>query len=186
MDRHIRQYFKFPAGSINVFTLLSTSLFLAIFDRFLWPLWRTLVGKSLTPLQLISIGHARRWRVHLRANVGFLASATNGCGWNWRGISFSRASGIVLSKFPNSLRSLSSAMIALLIGVSFYLGTALVHFVRRVTNWLPNNINDGGKLDYMYWVLVGVGVINFCYYLVCAWFYKYQPTEEQMHDSNSE
>ena len=65
-------------------------------------------------------------------------------------------------EFPTSLKSTSTAMIALIIGISFYLSTALIDLVRRVTGWLPDNINDG-RLDNVYWLLVVGGVINFGY-----------------------
>ena len=80
-------------------------------------------------------------------------------------------------EFPTSLKSTSTAMIALIIGISFYLSTALIDLVRRVTGWLPDNINDG-RLDNVYWLLVVGGVINFGYYLVCAYLYEYQNVEK--------
>ena len=76
-----------------------------------------------------------------------------------------------------SLKSTSTAMIALIIGISFYLSTALIDLVRRVTGWLPDNIN-AARLDNVYWLLVVGGVINFGYYLVCASLYKYQDVEK--------
>ena len=79
-------------------------------------------------------------------------------------------------EFPMSLKSTSTAMIALIIGISFYLSTALIDLVRRVTGWLPDNIN-AARLDNVYWLLVVGGVINFGYYLVCASLYKYQDVE---------
>ena len=45
--------------------------------------------------------------------------------------------------------------------------------VRRATGWLPNDINQG-RMDIVYWVLFVIGFVNFGYYLVCAWLYKYQ------------
>lgn len=57
MDRHVGHHFQIPAGSILVFVLISTPLFLALFDKILFPTWRNLAGKSLTPLQRIGVGH---------------------------------------------------------------------------------------------------------------------------------
>ncbi|KAF3966041.1 hypothetical protein CMV_009823 [Castanea mollissima] len=87
-------------------------------------------------------------------------------------------------EFPMALRSTSTAMIAMIIGIAYYLSTALIDLVRRVTGWLPNNINNG-RLDNVYWLLVVVGVLNFGYYLVCAYLYKYQNVEKEEEDSNS-
>lgn len=40
-------------------------------------------------------------------------------------------------QLPQSLRSTSTAMISMLIGIVFYLSTALIDQVRRSTHWLP-------------------------------------------------
>lgn len=79
-------------------------------------------------------------------------------------------------EFPDSLKSLSTAMIFLIIAVAFYLSTALIDLVRNV-GWLPDDINYG-RLDNVYWVLVVIGVLNFGYYVVCACLYKNQSVEE--------
>jgi len=75
-------------------------------------------------------------------------------------------------------------MIALIIGISFYLSTAVIDLVRRVTGWLPDNINDG-RVDNVYWAVVVVGVVNFFYYLVCSSLYKYQNVEKGADENSS-
>ncbi|KAK9123545.1 hypothetical protein Sjap_013147 [Stephania japonica] len=79
-------------------------------------------------------------------------------------------------EFPKSLRSTSTAMIALLMGIGYYLGTAIVDLFRRVTDWVPNDINNG-RLDNVFWVLVVVCAINLGYFLNCATCYKYKNFE---------
>ncbi|KAI8016066.1 Protein NRT1/ PTR FAMILY 2.6 [Camellia lanceoleosa] len=86
-------------------------------------------------------------------------------------------------EFPLLLKSTSTALVALLIGIAFYLSTAMVGVVWRVTSWLPDNINDG-RIDNVYWVLSLVAVLNFGYYLVCAWLYKYQDVEDVVDDDD--
>ena len=76
-------------------------------------------------------------------------------------------------EFPAALKSTATAMVAMFIGLAYYLSTALVGVVRRATGWLPNDINQG-RMDIVYWVLFVIGFVNFGYYLVCAWLYKYQ------------
>ena len=39
-------------------------------------------------------------------------------------------------EFPTSLRSTSTAIISLLIAISFYLSTALIDLIRRTTTWI--------------------------------------------------
>ncbi|KAI6669342.1 hypothetical protein NL676_004227 [Syzygium grande] len=78
---------------------------------------------------------------------------------------------LYFQEFPANLSNSATAMVAATIGISYYLSTVLVDLVRRSTGWLPENLNDG-RLDRMYWLLAGVGMANFGYYLVCAKLYK--------------
>jgi peptide/histidine transporter 3/4 len=64
-------------------------------------------------------------------------------------------------------------MISMIVGIAFYLNTALIDQVRRSTDWLPDDINHG-KVDNVYWMLVLFEGINFVYYLFCSAFYKYE------------
>ncbi|XP_004308812.1 PREDICTED: probable nitrate excretion transporter 6-like [Fragaria vesca subsp. vesca] len=76
-------------------------------------------------------------------------------------------------EFPKSLRSTSTAMISLLIGIGYYLSTAVTDLVDRTTNWLPDDINQG-RLDNVFWMLVVICVVNFGYFITCAKFFVYQ------------
>ncbi|XP_033515949.1 protein NRT1/ PTR FAMILY 2.7-like [Nicotiana tomentosiformis] len=57
MDRHIGPHFQIPAGSIPVIILISTAIFLTIFDRLLFPMWEKLTSQSVTPFKRIGAGH---------------------------------------------------------------------------------------------------------------------------------
>ncbi|KAL6967381.1 hypothetical protein U1Q18_033189 [Sarracenia purpurea var. burkii] len=59
-------------------------------------------------------------------------------------------------EFPTSLKSTSTALVAMFFGLAFFLSTGVVGLVRRATSWLPNNINQG-RMDNVYWVLFGLG-----------------------------
>lgn len=58
-------------------------------------------------------------------------------------------------EFPMSLRSMATEVI---VGIAYYLGTALIDLVQRVTGWLPDDVNRG-RLDSVYWMVV---VIDGC------------------------
>ncbi|KAL6967364.1 hypothetical protein U1Q18_033175 [Sarracenia purpurea var. burkii] len=206
MDRHLGPHFQIPAGSILVFESIFVCIGLFLFDRLIWPFWRKLRRRSPTPLQLIGVGHVlnaagmavsaivetkRRnvartaaahhqllqgggvapisafWLVPQLAIVGVAAS-----------FHFPEQVALYYQEFPSSLKSMSTAVIGLIAGIAFYLSTAVIGCVRRVTGWLPDNINDG-KVDYVFWMLVAVGVVNFGYYLVCAILYKYRNLETE-------
>lgn len=205
MDRHLGQHFKIPAGSMIVVVLISTSIFLVLIDRFLHPTWRKLTGQPPSALQRIGVGHVlnvlgmavsalveskRLKMVHesqpnsivpMLALWLFPQLVLVGIG---EAFHFPGQVALYYQEFPASLRSTSTAMISLIIGISFYLSTAIIDLLRRVTSWLPDNINNG-RLDNVYWALTVAGLLNFGYYLVCARWYKYQNVEKEVADHDS-
>ncbi|KAF2318607.1 hypothetical protein GH714_009339 [Hevea brasiliensis] len=208
MDRHLGPHFKVPPGSFLVFNLVATALSIFMIDRFLLPAWQNLICQTLTPLQRIGIGHvinilamvvsalieSRRLHVVQTHNTNgtpgssivpmsglwlVLPLAIVGVG---EGFHFPGQVALYYQEFPSSLRSTSTAMISLLIGIGFYLGTAITNLVRRSTGWLPNNNINDGRLDNVFWLSAVIGVVNFGYYLVCAKLFKYQNVEK--HDDH--
>ncbi|XVF20189.1 hypothetical protein REPUB_Repub11eG0176400 [Reevesia pubescens] len=209
MDRHLGSNFKIPAASIIVVILLSSSIFIALFDRFLFPTWQKLIGRPLTPLQRIGVGHvidlismaisalveSKRLETvhdhHLEAQHGaivpmkvwwlFPQLVVVGIGDAFH---FPGQVALYYQEFPVSLRSTATAMVSLVVGIAFYVSTALVDLIRNVTGWLPPNINNG-RLDNLYWILVTAGALNFIYFLVCAKLYKYQNIEKEADATTS-
>ncbi|WMV35841.1 hypothetical protein MTR67_029226 [Solanum verrucosum] len=202
MNRHIEPNFQIPAGSVLVFVLLSTALFLAPFDKFVLPTWKNLTGKSLTPLQRIGIGHVLNFLSmgvsalveSKRLNVAKSNEGSNIVPMSvlWlvpqlvivgiaEAFHFPGQVSLYYQEFPITLKNMATAIISVLVGISFYLATALIDIVRRTSTWLPGNINNG-RLDNVYWILVIGGVVNFGYYVTCAWYYKYQNLNEVDHN----
>ncbi|RDY09166.1 Protein NRT1/ PTR FAMILY 3.1, partial [Mucuna pruriens] len=83
---------------------------------------------------------------------------------------------------PESMRSSATALYCITSAIGNYTGTLLVSLVHKYTgqdtNWLPDRNLNRGRLDYYYFLVSGIQVINLIYYLVCAWFYTYKPLEE--------
>lgn len=198
MDRHLGSSFKIPASTMQIFILMSTSITIIFIDRLIFPLWEKIIGGRspvLTPLKRIGIGHlmtilsmavsalveSRRLKiVHQKGAepmsvlwlVPGLAIAGIGEGFHFPGnVSF------YYQEFPVSLKSTSTAIVAMFIGIAFYLGNAVMDLVRKTTDWLPDDINKG-RLDYVFWACCVVGAINFGYYLVCVSMYKYHNVEK--------
>ncbi|XP_051124792.1 protein NRT1/ PTR FAMILY 2.3-like [Andrographis paniculata] len=185
-DRHLGpgRHFQFPAGSMIIFTFLATVVCLGLFGHCLWPLWKRVTGKQVTSLQQLGLGHAltigsmavsalvesKRRRAQSPISVLWLVPqmAIVGSG---EACHFPGQVRFYYQEFPSSLKSMSTAMISMLIGIGFYLSTALVDLVRRATAWLPDDI-DEGRVDNVYWMLVVIGVLNFGYFLGCCWFFK--------------
>ncbi|KAH6765596.1 hypothetical protein C2S52_016579 [Perilla frutescens var. hirtella] len=192
-NRHLSRTFEFPAATILVFSLISTAIGVAFIDHCFRPLWKITAGENpITPLQQIGIGHVfniasmavsalvesrRRSSAvsgHLMSVVWLVPQmVVVGIG---EAFHFPGQVGLYYQKFPTCLKSLSTAMVAMLIGVAFYLSTAVLAFIRRITDWLPDDINNG-RVDYVYWVMVVIGIINFAYFILISWSYQYKNGE---------
>ncbi|EXC33223.1 Nitrate excretion transporter 1 [Morus notabilis] len=206
MDVHLGPHFKIPASSILVLVLITTSIFLTLIDHLLCPTWQKLTRHSPTPLQQIGLGHvlnilsmvvsalveSKRLRVaHNLANSNIVPMLAvwlfpqlklAGIG---EAFHFPGQVSLYYQEFPASLRNTATAMVSMVIGIAFYLSTALIDLVRRVTAWLPDDMNRG-RLDNVYWTVVVIGVLNFGYYLVCAKLYKYQNNVDHEQVVNTE
>ncbi|GMN24538.1 hypothetical protein TIFTF001_000601 [Ficus carica] len=200
MDRHLGLLFKFPAGSTLVLVQITVNISLTLIDRLLFSTWRNLTHRSPTLLQRIGLGHmlnilsmavsalVESKRLKAVALAQAAADSTNnnivpmmalwlfpqlilvGIGGAFY---FQGQIALYYQEFPVPLRNTATAMASMVVGIAFYLSPALIDLVRRVTGWLPDNINIG-RLDNVYWMLVVIGVLNFGYFLVCAKLYRYQ------------
>ncbi|XP_058199680.1 protein NRT1/ PTR FAMILY 2.6-like isoform X1 [Rhododendron vialii] len=194
MNRHIGPHFKIPAGSMLVFIMVSCCIALIFIERFFFPMWQKVAGRFPPPLQRIGIGHVlcalsmavsaivESKRLEKAHNIGANSIVPMSVLWlvpqlalagMGEAFHFPGNNAFLYQEFPLALKSTATAMVAMMIAIAFYLSTAVVGIVQKVTNWLPDNINEG-RMDKVYWVCFGLGGVNFVYYLGCAWFYKYQ------------
>lgn len=198
LDRHLGPRFSLPAGSLVVSSLSATAVCIVLLDRCFYPAWLKLLGRPLTPLQRVGIGH-----VINAAAMATAALVERRCVAVAQSLDLVHRPGAILPitvlwllppllvvgmgdafhfpgqvalyyrEFPESLRSSATGMMGLVIAVGFYLSTAVVDLVRRATDWLPDNIN-AARLDRFYWTLAAIGVINLGYFILCARRYKYR------------
>ncbi|KAF9597882.1 hypothetical protein IFM89_022094 [Coptis chinensis] len=198
MDRHLGPHLNIPAGTFLVFMLMSTAISLSVMNSFLFPICQKLARRPLSPLQRIGIGHvlniagmalsalieSRRLNkvrshtlTHQPNSIVPMSAfwlvpplAVVGVG---EAFHFPGQVALYYQEFPVLLRSTATAMISLLVAAGFYLSTALINLIQRVTGWLPNNINEG-RIDNVFWLLVVIGCANFAYYITCSMLYKYK------------
>ncbi|KAG1338102.1 protein NRT1/ PTR FAMILY 2.7 [Cocos nucifera] len=177
-----------PAGSVTVFVLTTAALSLPLLDRAAFPAWRAIARHPPSPLQRIAVGHALNavaiagsalveWS-RLRA----LRSDPEPIWVMWlvpplvllglgEAFHFPGQVALYYQEFPETLKSTATAMFAFASGIGFYLSSGLIALVQRMTGWLQDDVNES-RLDNVYWMLAGVGLINFVYFLVCASLYK--------------
>uniref|UniRef100_A0A1J3F227 Protein NRT1/ PTR FAMILY 3.1 n=1 Tax=Noccaea caerulescens TaxID=107243 RepID=A0A1J3F227_NOCCA len=91
---------------------------------------------------------------------------------------------------PESMRSTAMALFWMAISIGNYVSTLLVTLVHKFSakpdgsNWLPDNNLNRGKIEYFYWLITLLQVVNFVYYLWCAKIYTYKPV--QVHHSKED
>ncbi|XP_010535566.1 PREDICTED: protein NRT1/ PTR FAMILY 2.7-like isoform X2 [Tarenaya hassleriana] len=184
MDRRLNPHFKIPAGSLQ-----------------------KLIGRSLTPLQRVGIGHVfnilsmavsaivEAKRLQIVRNGHLLVSSVAPMSVLWLfpplvivgiGEAFHFPGNVALcyQEFPESLKSTATSMTSVVIGICFYVSTALIDLIQRTTEWLPDDINHG-RVDNVYWVLVIGGVLNLCYFLVCSSFFHYRNLGDDDHGQDT-
>ncbi|CAI9105172.1 OLC1v1004034C1 [Oldenlandia corymbosa var. corymbosa] len=207
MDRHFGSTkVSIPAGSIWVSSLISTCITVFLLDRFLYPLWDKYTRRPIKPLQRVGIGHvidiismaalalveAKRLKIVRQHHLQDQDNAIVPMSAFWLVVPFAIAGigeafffpaqvAFYFQEFPTSLKSTSTAFVALYMGIAYYISNGVIDLVRRTTGWLPDDINKG-RLDNVYWLVCILASINFCYFLVCASLYKYRDPEKDTDD----
>ncbi|KAF5959503.1 hypothetical protein HYC85_000712, partial [Camellia sinensis] len=185
MDGHLGPHLKIPAGSFLVFKILATVISLSILDLFVIPMWRKVIGRALTPSQRIETRHVlnilgmviaalvEAKRLHfikthhltyqsdsivpmlaLRLVVPLTIVGI--------GVAFHFQGQITLcyQEFPASLHNTSTTMMSLLVGIGYYLSTAMVDLVRRTTSWLPDNISNAMDAKTLFNLFTKFGIVK--------------------------
>lgn len=91
---------------------------------------------------------------------------------------------------PESMRSTGPALFWLSISAGSYVSTLIVKVVHKYSagpggsNWLPDSNLNRGKLEYLYWLITLLQLLNLIYYMFCAKFYTFKPVEVRKLEDN--
>ncbi|GAA0185530.1 transporter [Lithospermum erythrorhizon] len=78
---------------------------------------------------------------------------------------------------PDAMRSLSSVLNLIIVAFGNFSSSIILTIVTTITTrggnagWIPDNLNQG-HLDYFFWLLAGLSLVNLLIYVVCAKHYK--------------
>uniref|UniRef100_A0A0D6R3B4 Major facilitator superfamily (MFS) profile domain-containing protein n=1 Tax=Araucaria cunninghamii TaxID=56994 RepID=A0A0D6R3B4_ARACU len=160
MNRHLGSHFKIPAGTFGIFTMLTLTFFLPIYDRIVVPYSRrrSKQGQGITLLQRIGMGYAviilsmalaavfETKRRHLAVSNGFQekAKAVVPMSAFWlvpqyavagiaEGFSMIGLIEFLYSQFPENMRSVAGALFFLNLGLGNYISSFLVTVVHKTT-----------------------------------------------------
>lgn len=203
MDRHIGKSFEIPAASLTVFFVGSILLTVPIYDRVVVPIASRLLGnpQGLSPLQRIGVGlvlsimaMASAALVEIKrlktAQVDGLVDKPEvvvpmsvfwlipqfffvGAG---EAFTYIGQLDFFLRECPKGMKTMSTGLFLSTLSLGFFISSVLVSIVHKLTikrPWIADNLNQG-RLDYFYWLLVGLSVVNFMVYVVFARGYVYK------------
>uniref|UniRef100_A0ACD5XD66 Uncharacterized protein n=1 Tax=Avena sativa TaxID=4498 RepID=A0ACD5XD66_AVESA len=200
MDRHLGPHFEIPAGTVTSISFVALALFIPIYDRILVPMARRFtgvesgitvlqrqgVGLAISPISMVVAGLVERKRRNSALSNGGMsqmsvfwltpqlvlmgiAEAFNAVGQ----IEFYN------QQFPEHMLTLAGSLFFITLAGANYLSTAVSSITKRVTSrdghtsWLTEDINLS-KLDYYFYLIAFMGVLNLFYFLICAHYYQYK------------
>ncbi|PQQ12021.1 protein NRT1/ PTR FAMILY 4.5-like [Prunus yedoensis var. nudiflora] len=203
MDTHILG-FKIPGPSIPVIPLLFMFFLIPIYERVFVPIARKFTGipTGIRHLQRIAVGlvlsvismavaaliETRRKSVAIEHNMVDSIEPLPMSVF-WLGLQYAifgaadmfTLVGLLEFFYAESaagMKSLSTAISWCSIAFGYFLSSMVVEVVNKVSGgWLASNNLNRDKLNYFYWLLAGLSVLNFVAYLLCASWYKYKKVE---------
>lgn len=198
--------FKIPPASLSIFDTLSVIFWVPVYDRIIVPLARKFTGhkNGLTQLQRMGVGlfisifamvvaailELIRLRFVRRHNYYELEEIPMTIFWQVpqyfligcaEVFTFIGQLEFFYEQAPDAMRSLCSALALLTNALGQYLSSLLVTIVTNISTkngsvgWIPDNLNYG-HIDYFFWLLAVLSVLNLIVFIVVARLYTYKKT----------
>lgn len=186
---------EIPSGSLSAFLFITILLFTSINEKITVPIARKLTHnvQGLTSLQRVGIGLVfsiiamavsaiveQQRRTEALRNHGMKLSAfwlvpqffLVGAG---EAFAYVGQLEFFIREAPERMKSMSTGLFLSTLSMGFFVSSLLVTIVDKITKktWLQSNLNKG-KLDYFYWLLAALGVINFILFLILASKHQYK------------
>lgn len=183
-----------PAGSLSAFLIITILLFTSLNEKLTVPLARKVTHnvQGLTSLQRVGIGlifsiiamvvsaivekERRESAVKKQTMISafwlvpqfFLVGAGEAFAYVGQLEFFIREA-------PERMKSMSTGLFLTTLSMGYFVSSLLVSIVDKVSKkrWLKSNLNKG-RLDYFYWLLAVLGVLNFILFLVLAMKHQYK------------
>lgn len=211
MDPHMGTSFKIPSASLSIFDTISVLVWVPIYNNILVPIARKYTGndRGFTQLQRMGIGLVisifsmlaagilEQVRLDIVKKNYYYDRTQLPISIFWQVpqyfiigaaevFTFAGQLEFFYDQAPDAMRSLSSALSLTTVALGNYLSTLLVTIVANVSTrhgrlgWIPDNLNRG-HLDYFYWLLAILSLINFGVYVWIARWYTYKKPGGRSH-----
>ncbi|XAR61833.1 hypothetical protein NMG60_11016357 [Bertholletia excelsa] len=211
MDRSLLG-FQVPGPSIPVIPLAFMFLLIPIYDRLFVPVARRLTGlpTGITYLQRIGVGlvlsaismgvagvvetHRKSLAVELGQvdSAGPLPMSVFWLGFQYAIFGMADMFTLVglleffYSESSSGMKSLGTAISWCSLAFGYFTSSVMVEVVNKVSGgWLASNNLNRDKLNYFYWLLSGLSVVNFGVYLGSSSWYRYKKVEVKQEDARA-
>ncbi|TXG74260.1 hypothetical protein EZV62_002839 [Acer yangbiense] len=205
--------FKIPPASLSIFDTLSVIFWVPVYDRIIVPVTRKFTGhkNGITQLQRMGIGlfisiismicaavlELIRLRIVRKNNYYELDEMPMTIFWQVpqyfligcaEVFTFIGQLEFFYEQAPDAMRSLCSALSLTTVALGNYLSALLVTIVTAISTrngkpgWIPNNLNYG-HVDYFFWLLAVMSVLNLGVYILVAQWYTYKNPVGTLRDS---
>ncbi|ESW13624.1 hypothetical protein PHAVU_008G212300 [Phaseolus vulgaris] len=183
-----------PAGSLSAFLIITILLFTSLNEKLTVPLSRKLTNNAqgLTSLQRVGIGLAFSIVAMVVAAIVEKERRENAVKNStaisafWlvpqfflvgAGEAFAYVGQLefFIREAPERMKSMSTGLFLSTLSMGYFVSSLLVSIVDKASNkrWLRSNLNKG-RLDYFYWLLAVLGVLNYIFFLVLATKHQYK------------
>lgn len=199
--------FEIPPGSMSAFLFIAILLFTSLNEKLFVPIARKLTHnvQGLTSLQRIGIGLVFSVFGMVAAGVvekerkAFAVEQNTRISAFWlipqfflvgAGEAFAYVGQLefFIREAPERMKSMSTGLFLSTLSMGFFVSSLLVTIVDKVTNkrWLRSNLNKG-RLNYFYWLLAVLGLLNFFFFLLLARKHQYKDQHfSSSKDNNNE
>ncbi|KAL0323089.1 UNVERIFIED_CONTAM: protein NRT1/ PTR FAMILY 4.6 [Sesamum angustifolium] len=202
--------FEMPASSIPVIPMLFIFILIPLYDQIFVPLARKFTGipTGITQLQRVGVGlilsaismavsgiiEKHRKTVAIKHNI-VDSPAPLPMSVFWIGIQYSifgvadifTLVGLLdffYAESSSGMKSLCTTICWCSFAFGYYTSTVAVNVVNKVGGgWLGSNNLNRDKLEYFYWLLAGLSMVNFGVHLLCASWFKYKKVRMKQVDS---
>lgn len=196
---------EIPAGSLSAFLIITILLFTSLNEKITVPLARKITHnpQGLTSLQRVGIGlifsivamvvsaivekERRDNAVKKQTTISafwlvpqfFLVGAGEAFAYVGQLEFFIREA-------PERMKSMSTGLFLCTLSMGYFVSSLLVSIVDKVSKkrWLKSNL-DKGKLDYFYWLLAVLGVLNFLLFLVLSMRHQYKVQHNNIESNDN-
>ncbi|XP_038875640.1 protein NRT1/ PTR FAMILY 7.3-like isoform X3 [Benincasa hispida] len=214
MDTIVVSNFHIPPASMTAFDIVSTTMFIMLYDRLIVPLYiriakrkpkppnelqRIGIGLAIAIVALVIAGFVEQKRLK-HASVSGKETSSLSIFWQTPqyvlvGVSeafvYVAQMDFFTSQIPEGLKSLGMGLSMSSSAMGSYLASLILTTVMAITKtngklgWVPPNLNDG-HLDRFFFLSAALTALNLAFYVVCAKRYKGSVIEKRDGDQEEE